>query len=287
MGQHQALFDYGTSDFIAPNWRALLQAKLADVLQALDLRWAAAALFATCSLVSPFSYNQNYFFPYAHAAILAMLFFLGLLAFLSAYLFRRHSAPLLAAALACAFAASWTKIEYAAFTTLVLLFAFAVHRIPRRWLVAYVATALASVGFVSWYFRDAPPSRHWLFGNVIPDVASAFVNYRYAPNRQPADAEARLRGWLPSDADVRVAGNAPPARVAMNNPLVERLQCLGQLAVEPKQAWTPVAEFSAEGLDAVNFGPGAGRYAHQRDEQVEIGQIVRAYDLLQRFLLAD
>ena len=40
--------------------------------------------------------------------------------------------------------------------------------------------------------------------------------------------------------------------------------------VEPKQAWTPVAEFSAQGLDAVNLGPGATRYAHTRDERVEM-----------------
>ncbi|MBV8085581.1 MAG: succinyl-diaminopimelate desuccinylase [Chloroflexi bacterium] len=124
-------------------------------------------------------------------------------------------------------------------------------------------------------------------GNVIPDLASATINYRYAPDRRPDDAEARLRGWLPAGADLRVIGNAPPARVVMDNPLIERLRTVGNLPVEPKQAWTPVAEFSAEGLDAINFGPGAGRYAHQRDEQVEVGQIVRAYDILQRFLLAD
>jgi succinyl-diaminopimelate desuccinylase len=124
-------------------------------------------------------------------------------------------------------------------------------------------------------------------GNVIPDLATATINYRYAPDRRPDEAEARLRGWLPADTDLRVIGNAPPARVAMDNPLVERLRTLGNLPVEPKQAWTPVAEFSAEGLDAINFGPGAGRYAHQRDEQVEVSQIVRAYDILRRFLLAD
>jgi len=124
-------------------------------------------------------------------------------------------------------------------------------------------------------------------GNVIPDLATAHLNYRYAPDRRPDEAEARLRGWLPAEADMRVIGNAPPARVAMDNPLVERLRRIGGLPVEPKQAWTPVAEFSAEGLDAINFGPGASRYAHQRDEQVEVGQIVRAYDILQRFLLAD
>ena len=56
-------------------------------------------------------------------------------------------------------------------------------------------------------------------------------------------------------------------------------------AVEPKQAWTNVADFAARGLDAVNFGPGATRYAHAADEQVEIAELARTYEALQRFLL--
>ena len=57
----------------------------------------------------------------------------------------------------------------------------------------------------------------------------------------------------------------------------------GELRVAPKQAWTPVAEFSAQGLDAVNYGPGATRYAHRADERVEISELRRCYDALERF----
>ncbi len=55
--------------------------------------------------------------------------------------------------------------------------------------------------------------------------------------------------------------------------------------VQPKQAWTNVADFAARGLDAVNFGPGATRYAHTADERVEVAALERCYDVLQRFLL--
>ena len=57
----------------------------------------------------------------------------------------------------------------------------------------------------------------------------------------------------------------------------------GGFDVRPKQAWTPVAEFAAQGLDAVNFGPGATRYAHRRDERVEIAELERTFDVLCRF----
>ena len=54
--------------------------------------------------------------------------------------------------------------------------------------------------------------------------------------------------------------------------------------VEPKQAWTPVAQFSEAGLDAVNLGPGATAYAHKRDERVAIAELARTYAALQRFV---
>ncbi|MDE3077453.1 MAG: succinyl-diaminopimelate desuccinylase [Chloroflexota bacterium] len=122
--------------------------------------------------------------------------------------------------------------------------------------------------------------------NVIPDRVVCQVNYRYAPNRAPAEAEAELRALTPYEGRLEIAGNAPPARAAVDNPLVERLRLAGQLAVEPKQAWTPVAEFSAEGLDAVNFGPGATRFAHRRDERVEVRAMVESFQVLRRFALA-
>ena len=118
--------------------------------------------------------------------------------------------------------------------------------------------------------------------NVVPDHAEADVNYRYAPNRSAAEAEARLRK-LAGDATVEDLANSLPAHVAAHTPLVKRLRAAGNFALEPKQAWTPVAEFAARGLDAVNFGPGPTRYAHRRDERVEVAELVRSYEALAHF----
>ena len=117
--------------------------------------------------------------------------------------------------------------------------------------------------------------------NVVPDRVEVRLNYRYAPNRTQAEAEARLRELVPGE--VEITSNSPPARPATDSPLVERLRQLGELSVEPKQAWTPVAEFAAQGLDAVNLGPGATRYAHRADERVEIAALERTFDVLRRF----
>jgi succinyl-diaminopimelate desuccinylase len=120
--------------------------------------------------------------------------------------------------------------------------------------------------------------------NVIPGEAIATVNARYAPGRDAADAEAWLRGLCAGHGELRIDSNAPSAPVATDNPLVRALQAAGDLAVEAKQAWTPVAEFARAGVDAVNFGPGDPAFAHTRAERVEIAALVRAYETLQRLV---
>ena len=120
--------------------------------------------------------------------------------------------------------------------------------------------------------------------NVIPDTVRCRVNFRYAPNRSPRGAEAALRALLPDHAEMTVVGNAPPAAPATDNPLVDRLRRAADARVEPKQAWTPVAEFAERGLDAVNFGPGDPRLAHRRDESVEIAALEASFGALARFV---
>jgi succinyl-diaminopimelate desuccinylase len=118
--------------------------------------------------------------------------------------------------------------------------------------------------------------------NVIPGRAEAIVNFRYAPDRTPESAVNRVRELV--GTDVEIVANSPPAHVALRSPLVERLREAGGFEVQPKQAWTNVADFAARGLDAVNLGPGATRYAHAVDEQVAIAELERTYEALQRFL---
>ncbi|HXK14932.1 MAG TPA: succinyl-diaminopimelate desuccinylase [Gaiellaceae bacterium] len=119
--------------------------------------------------------------------------------------------------------------------------------------------------------------------NVIPGRAEAILNFRYAPDRTPESAVERVRVLVGSD--VEILTNSPPAHVASRSPLVEQLRAVGGFEVQPKQAWTNVADFAARGLDAINLGPGGTRYAHAVDERVEISELERTYEALQRFLM--
>jgi succinyl-diaminopimelate desuccinylase len=124
-------------------------------------------------------------------------------------------------------------------------------------------------------------------GNVVPDRVEATINFRYAPTRTPAEAEQRLRELVAfGDAELTVIANAPPGPVAVHNPLVERLRAAGDLAIRPKQAWTPVAEFASAQVDAINFGPGDPQYAHRDDERVDTSALVRSFEVLRGFLVA-
>jgi succinyl-diaminopimelate desuccinylase len=118
--------------------------------------------------------------------------------------------------------------------------------------------------------------------NVVPARASAELNFRYAPGRSRREAEARLREFVP-DGELLVLHNSPSAPPALGNPFLGRLRELVP-DVAPKQAWTPVAQFAEQGIDGINYGPGATAYAHRQDEQIPIANLHAVYETLARFL---
>jgi succinyl-diaminopimelate desuccinylase len=118
--------------------------------------------------------------------------------------------------------------------------------------------------------------------NVVPAYAEAELNFRFAPGRSRDEAEARLRELVP-DGELHVLHNSPSAPPALGNPLVARLRDLVP-DVAPKQAWTPVAQFAEQGIDGINYGPGATAYAHRQDEQIPIASLDAVYETLAGFL---
>ena len=126
-----------------------------------------------------------------------------------------------------------------------------------------------------------------LADNVVPDRATATLNLRYPPDRSPSEAEEYVHSLVPTDTTVEIVGNSPPAEVVRDAPLVRALRAAGNFAIEPKQAWTNVADFTSRGIPAVNFGPGGTRFAHARDELVEIAALERAYLALRQVALGE
>jgi succinyl-diaminopimelate desuccinylase len=120
--------------------------------------------------------------------------------------------------------------------------------------------------------------------NVVPGEAEIDLNYRYPPGVSAQAAEEKLRGLTSGAGELEIVGHAPSGAVTVDEPLIQALIELTGAPAEPKQAWTPVAELTIAGVDAVNFGPGDPPLAHQVDEYVRIDGLVHAYEILETLL---
>jgi succinyl-diaminopimelate desuccinylase len=120
-------------------------------------------------------------------------------------------------------------------------------------------------------------------GNIVPDVCTVTINYRFAPDRDLAAAEQHVRDLF-DGFDIDVVDAAPPARAGLTSPLAQEF--VRAVGGEPraKLGWTDVARFAELGIAAVNFGPGDPNLAHKPEESVEVGHIVAAEAALVRFL---
>ncbi|HVM27414.1 MAG TPA: succinyl-diaminopimelate desuccinylase [Mycobacteriales bacterium] len=120
-------------------------------------------------------------------------------------------------------------------------------------------------------------------GNVVPDLCTVTVNFRFAPDRSEADAEQHVRdvfdGWA-----VEVTDSAPGALPGLTAPAARHFVDAVGVTPVAKYGWTDVARFAQLGIPALNFGPGDPNLAHTREESVETALIGTCTDLLRRYL---
>jgi succinyl-diaminopimelate desuccinylase len=122
-------------------------------------------------------------------------------------------------------------------------------------------------------------------GNVIPDECVITVNYRFAPDRSAAEAEAHLREVF-AGVELVVTDSAEGARPGLTAPLARDFLAAVGGEAKPKYGWTDVARFSALGIPAVNYGPGDPLLAHADDERVAVDQITECERGLRAWLSA-
>ncbi|MEP6649554.1 MAG: succinyl-diaminopimelate desuccinylase [Lapillicoccus sp.] len=152
-----------------------------------------------------------------------------------------------------------------------------------RRLVAYEAQTVTVDGLDYHEALQAVGIQGGIAGNVIPDRCVVAVNYRYAPDKSGADAEAHVREVF-DGFEVVVADNAPGARPGLTRPAARAFVDALGLPVGPKEGWTDVARFSALGVPAMNFGPGDPNLAHTDDERAPVQQYVDAEQAMLRWL---
>ncbi|SDJ32137.1 succinyldiaminopimelate desuccinylase [Actinokineospora alba] len=120
-------------------------------------------------------------------------------------------------------------------------------------------------------------------GNVVPDAALLRINFRFAPDRTVAQAEAHLREVF-ADFEVEVVDSAAGALPGLTAPAARDLMAAAGGDPVGKLGWTDVARFAALGIPAVNFGPGDPLLAHMQQENVPVEQITRCADVLRKLV---
>jgi len=120
-------------------------------------------------------------------------------------------------------------------------------------------------------------------GNVVPDACTITVNFRFAPDRDEADALAHCRQVF-DGYELTVVDVAAGARPGLDRPIAREF--LAAVGGEPraKYGWTDVARFSALGVPAVNFGPADPGKAHADDECCPVADLFTCRDALLRWL---
>lgn len=121
-------------------------------------------------------------------------------------------------------------------------------------------------------------------GNVVPDLATVVLNYRFAPDRDAASAAEFLRSLLGDHLEegdefevVEVGEGAPPA---LAQPLIERLVARSGHPPRAKVGWTDVAFFWSHGIPAANCGAGDPLLAHHPQEHVDEDSLVALAEVL-------
>jgi len=120
-------------------------------------------------------------------------------------------------------------------------------------------------------------------GNVLPDECRMSVNYRFAPDRDEAQALAHLQEIF-QGYEVRRRDSSPGAMPGLERPAAAAFVTAVGGEVRPKYGWTDVALFTTLGVPAVNFGPGDPSLAHTQTESVPLAQLRHCESTMRRWL---
>jgi succinyl-diaminopimelate desuccinylase len=120
---------------------------------------------------------------------------------------------------------------------------------------------------------------------TVPDTWQANINYRFSPVHSLAQAKTHVPQRLDViGVDYKLSClHAVDAGAVIPHPLLESLKASFQF--EAKQAWTDVAQLTARGICAFNFGPGRQDQAHHPNEYVVIADMLQYEQLLKIMLL--
>jgi acetylornithine deacetylase len=132
--------------------------------------------------------------------------------------------------------------------------------------------------------------------NVVPDVCTAWLDYRFCPPARPEAARQEVVDLL-ARLDASITHSplelmSPPLVTSPEDPLVIGVldlcrQVLGR-PVQPRGVpYATDAAWMPPGCPAIVLGPGSIESAHAVDEWVDLAQVVAGADIYRRIMLRD
>lgn len=120
--------------------------------------------------------------------------------------------------------------------------------------------------------------------NAVPGEITINLNIRIAPGVDHETLINEVKEHAGPKAEIVLWDLALPGKVCHRDPLFAPWIEEEKLTVAPKQAWTDVAQLTALGFPAVNFGPGEPAQAHQPDEWCPEDGLTYCYHRIKRLL---
>ena len=108
---------------------------------------------------------------------------------------------------------------------------------------------------------------------TIPETFTCNINIRFSPDKTSDTVMNNFQHIIDSldipDIHVELMDSVPAGKI-ISTPFVDTLIDQLNIKVEAKQAWTDVAQLTAAGIPAFNFGPGQQTQAHKPNEYVDL-----------------
>lgn len=127
----------------------------------------------------------------------------------------------------------------------------------------------------------------WIAGGValnsIPDRCVVTINFRFAPDRDEADARRHVAEVF-AGYELDYRDFSPAARPGLDRPAAREFIAAVGGHPRAKFGWTDVARFAALGIGAVNYGPGDPSLAHTDDEYCDVADLHTCAAALARWL---
>jgi len=117
---------------------------------------------------------------------------------------------------------------------------------------------------------------------MVPGNVSLTLNYRFAPNMNLEQAKERIISVVKPNKSIAIEFLDESPACLVTSGIDKYL--LSNVERRVLRGWTDIAQLNANGIPAVNYGPGNMNFAHTAKERISIKGLDQFYQSLKNHL---